>query len=420
MRKLVLLTLVSGMLLSGTANTILNKLQDNTCVGNCDAPNGKNRRHFEQPLWQTVNMFIGEALCLLVYFIGIRVENHRERLAGVPVAHPDDTGVAVPDDPATETSPLIGPSSTPLNGTVPIEDEALLEVPLTGSRNFLLWLPTLCDMTATTLMNIGLIHVSASIYQMLRGSVVLFTGTLSVIFLHRRHPLYRWFALCCVFAGVAIVGLSTIVDPTPPPEQSIASNFEEKDDGEAEAARSSFIGVILVVLAQTVTASQFVIEEKILSRYHVPAIKAVGLEGTFGLLTTGIIMPISYIWFGKGTGNFFDLPVGYSEIVNNPQVLWSGFGIIFSIAFFNWFGLSVTRSISATSRSTIDTCRTIFIWMISLSLGWEQFRWLQVVGFLVLLYGTFLFNDIVSPPPFEFCRVRAIDDEIDEEIVEPA
>lgn len=65
---------------------------------------------------------------------------------------------------------------------------------------------------------------------------------------------------------------------------------------------------------------------------------------------------------------------------------------------FNFFGLSVTRTVSATSRSTIDTCRTLFIWLVSLSLGWESFKWLQVVGFGLLVYGTFLFNDIIRPP----------------------
>jgi hypothetical protein len=65
---------------------------------------------------------------------------------------------------------------------------------------------------------------------------------------------------------------------------------------------------------------------------------------------------------------------------------------------FNFFGLSVTRTVSATSRSTIDTCRTLFIWIVSLGLGWETFKWLQIVGFASLVYGTFLFNDIVRPP----------------------
>ena len=69
-----------------------------------------------------------------------------------------------------------------------------------------------------------------------------------------------------------------------------------------------------------------------------------------------------------------------------------------SIGGFNFFGLSVTRSVSATARSTIDTCRTLFIWIVSLGLGWETFKWLQILGFAFLVYGTFLFNDVVSPP----------------------
>jgi len=40
-------------------------------------------------------------------------------------------------------------------------------------KKFLFVLPTLCDMTATTLMNVGLstFHLPASVYQMLRGAV---------------------------------------------------------------------------------------------------------------------------------------------------------------------------------------------------------------------------------------------------------
>jgi hypothetical protein len=73
---------------------------------------------------------------------------------------------------------------------------------------------------------------------------------------------------------------------------------------------------------------------------------------------------------------------------------------------FNFFGLSVTRNVSATSRSTIDTSRTLFIWIVSLGLGWETFKWLQVVGFALLVYGTFLFNNIIRPP-LERCVPQA-------------
>lgn len=78
---------------------------------------------------------------------------------------------------------------------------------------------------------------------------------------------------------------------------------------------------------------------------------------------------------------------------------------------FNFFGLSVTRTVSATSRSTIDTCRTLFIWVVSLGLGWESFKWLQIAGFALLVYSTFLFNGLVQPP-FEFLRADAETEEL--------
>lgn len=65
---------------------------------------------------------------------------------------------------------------------------------------------------------------------------------------------------------------------------------------------------------------------------------------------------------------------------------------------FNAFGLAITRNLSATARSVIDTCRTLFIWIVSLGLGWESFKWLQLLGFAILVYGTFLFNDLIRPP----------------------
>ena len=40
----------------------------------------------------------------------------------------------------------------------------------------------------------------------------------------------------------------------------------------------------------------------------------------------------------------------------------------------------------------------------SLGLGWETFKYLQVVGFFVLIYGTFLFNNVVTPPQWSWLK----------------
>ena len=40
-------------------------------------------------------------------------------------------------------------------------------------------------------MNVGLLYTPVSIYQMTRGALVLFVGTLSVLFLRRKLYLYQ-------------------------------------------------------------------------------------------------------------------------------------------------------------------------------------------------------------------------------------
>lgn len=36
--------------------------------------------------------------------------------------------------------------------------------------------------------------------------------------------------------------------------------------------------------------------------------------------------------------------------------------------------------------------------MVSLYLGWEVFSWIQVVGFVIMVIGTFYFNGVVRYP----------------------
>ncbi|KAJ2679841.1 hypothetical protein IWW39_006463 [Coemansia spiralis] len=110
-------------------------------------------------------------------------------------------------------------------------------------------------------------------------------------------------------------------------------------------------------------------------------------------------IPVLHLTIGRThPGSYFDAPEGFRQIVENPAVWQTSIYIMLSIAMFNFFGLSVTRYLSATSRATIDTCRTLFIWMSSIALGWETFSWIQVIGFIVLVYGTFIYNRVIASP----------------------
>lgn len=138
------------------------------------------------------------------------------------------------------------------------------------------------------------------------------------------------------------------------------------------------------------TAIQFVVEEKIMAQYSVAPLVAVGYEGFFGFISIILFMPFLAQFADRSA--FFDLPRGWEQITNTPSVLWSSIAVAISIALFNGFGLSVTRHLSATARSVIDTCRTLAIWIISLGLGWERLLFpislLQMMGFALLVYGT--------------------------------
>jgi hypothetical protein len=391
------------MLLTGVCNTLLTKYQDNQCVRNCDPDdNPRKRAFFNQPVLQTAQMFIGEMGCWLV--VGLmalwrRFKGSAPEQQGYQAVNTEEGVDRTAEPEANDRTKLLhtGPSV------------------LRGYRVTLLALPAICDICGTTLMNAGLLMVAASIYQMTRGALVLFVGLFSVVFLKRHLHLFQWLSLVGVVLGVAVVGLAGAIWPDEKPEGSIGTPEEDSlaEDGLSDAARA-IVGVLLIAGAQIFTATQFVLEEWLLERSSIEPLRVVGWEGIFGFSFTLLGMLILHAAIGStdaGRYGYFDIVEGWRQMTENKQVLLSSFLIMISIGGFNFFGLSVTRSVSATSRSTIDTCRTLFIWVVSLGLGWETFKWLQILGFALLVYFTFLFNGIVQPP-FEFLKVP--DEEIEE------
>jgi len=389
--RLLIPVLITGMILTGACNSLWSKYQDMQCVENCDDPDSKRHVLYEQPVWQTLQMFLGEMLC----FLPVLYATISARWSGPSIKLPDDSADDTLDEPA----------------------ESPKMKPLTGRRILLFWLPALCDLTGTTLMNVGLLYTPVSIYQMTRGALVLFVALLSVLFLRRRLYIYQWLSLLTVMAGVSLVGFSgSLIKDTLHPIAPSLVNLLDSIPGTGPPANEPIdnpeatkvvIGVFFILFAQIFTATQFVVEERILERYSVPPLLAVGYEGLFGTISVLILMPLLPLIKlpeSSPAAAWFDLVRGWHQLVGTPSVLYSGIVIAISIALFNFFGLSVTRHVSATARSLTDTCRTLAIWIVSLLLGWEMLMWpislLQVVGFGLLVYGTFLFNNLVQPPRF--------------------
>jgi hypothetical protein len=410
--KAIIPFLVGMMLFTGVCNTLLTKYQDNQCVRDCENPDPKKRVHFEQPVIQTLQMFVGEMGCWLVVGIMSLYGKYAGKQAKYqPLRNTDDDGTS-PDDASIRSHTALNGSAS--NGVHKSKTDGVL----TGWRVTMLALPATCDICGTTLMNIGLLLVAASIYQMTRGALVLFVGLFSVIFLRRKLHLFQWLSLVGVMTGVAIVGLAGAIQPDKKPVAGAPHSTATTDIG-SDAVRV-IIGVLMIAFAQIFTATQFVLEEWILERSQIEPIRVVGWEGIFGFSITLLGMIVLHLAIGRtdaGRYGPFDMIEGWRQFREYRPVFISSIMIMISIGGFNFFGLSVTRSVSATSRSTIDTCRTLFIWIVSLGLGWETFKWLQVVGFALLVYFTFLFNGLVQPP-FEFLKVKEVEELLPEEPIE--
>ncbi|KJX97259.1 integral membrane protein [Zymoseptoria brevis] len=420
--------LVGMMLLTGVCNTLLTKYQDMQCISDCDTDRPKR---FEQPVIQTLQMFVGESGCWLVVFLSYLFRRIRGKSVASGTGYQsvntqdgeDDEEVEDDEDEAeahlSTSQTLVDPTNLVVKPIV----EGVERQPLSGWRVVMLALPSTCDICGTTLMNIGLLFVAASIYQMTRGALVLFVGLFSVLFLKRHLTGWKWASLFIVVLGVAVVGLAGALEnkdtpqhpklpgDTQPPEDLLDNVMtfvrREASTLEVHTAAETVLGFFLIAVAQIFTATQFVLEESIMERYSMDPIQVVGWEGVFGFLVTLIGMGILHATVGStpaGKGGYFDAREGFYEIFHYPAIGFTSLLIMISIGGFNFFGLSVTRSLSATSRSTIDTCRTLFIWIVSLGLGWETFKWLQVVGFALLVWGTAIFNEIVQPPTMKLLR----------------
>merc|ERR1719454_523375 len=87
------------------------------------------------------------------------------------------------------------------------------QVKITMAPRVIWTIPCACDWSATTLVNAAYAFIPASVVQMTRGAIVIFTCLFSIIFLGRRQHLYHYFGVACVFTGITLVSLSAFMNP---------------------------------------------------------------------------------------------------------------------------------------------------------------------------------------------------------------
>ncbi|CAF1118234.1 unnamed protein product [Adineta steineri] len=357
------LFLAGLMLVTGSLNTLSTKWADRQTSHFCDGTGGNVT--FEHPFLQGVGMFLGEFLCLLAFkFIWYSTAQYRiERMV------------------------YKGDASSRIVRYWPIKIQRETRL-VDGEQTFnpfIFWIASICDMLSTCLSYIALNYTSASSFQMLRGSVMVFTAILSVIFLRRNLTWKQWLGILTVVAGLAVVGISDII-------------FSKHPEGN-HTNMEKIAGDALILVAMLFTSFQVVYEERFVRKHNIPPLQVVGWEGTFGFCTLGLLL-IPFYFIIVPTSNsgpdhrLEDVPTAFCQMGGNWVIILATLGNVFSIAFFNFAGISVTKELSSTTRMVLDSGRTLIIWVVSLALQWQAFYPLQIIGFILLVIGMGIYNDV--------------------------
>lgn len=142
-------------------------------------------------------------------------------------------------------------------------------------------------------MNVGLLWIPGSIWQMLRGSIVIFTAILSVTY--RKKPLYSsgnslaffefittgWTGVAIVSLALVIVGGACFKTPAEvePAPLSTSSSTSSSVSPTTTPMWEEGLGMLLVVLAQGLQALQTIVEEKLMHDVKAAPTLVVGMEG---------------------------------------------------------------------------------------------------------------------------------------------
>jgi hypothetical protein len=270
--------------------------------------------------------------------------------------------------------------------------------------------PAVFDLVATALGNIGLLFIDASVWQMLRGSMVLFSSIFSAFILKRPTFPFMWWSVLVIVIALAIVGFS-----------SVAST------GVGKAGASSWqiaLAIGLTVAAQVVQAGQLVVEEFLMHDLTAPPALIVGLEGLWGtVLTWAIFIPIVGATHGEeGNGIHEDTKDTFVMMGNNSFIIVLVVLYVFVILMYNVTGMMVTQISSAVVRTIMEALRTLCIWIVEVLLfygfklsdsdyghqhpdiGEELTIWsvLEFVGFLLFFTASAVYNRLIELPIFKY------------------
>lgn len=361
--------LVLGLLVAGAMNGMNGKFAFQTCVSSVESPSlldesmqdhcPRGLRHFNKPWLLNWFMFWAEFSLLPIYAIRRILSQRRRRLKGKP------------PKPGSQVSP------------------------------FVFILPAACDLLGSGFLCVGTLFVPAAVASMVRGSMVIFSALMSVLFLKKHLLVFHYLALLITTAGLGLVSYAAIRDAG-----------EQAQGG----TKQTLLGITIIMIGVLCNAFQMVFEEYLLSGAKASAQLVVGLEGMWGVMMNGILLVVLSFLPGSDNGvleDSYDSAVMFSgENSSKVKLLMTLYIICTGTS--QLCGMTITKKLSAVARCLISNCQVILVWMVTLSLyycgsqeygtPWTSNSWFQLAGFICMVFGTLTYNEVFRIPGLSYVK----------------
>jgi drug/metabolite transporter (DMT)-like permease len=260
---------------------------------------------------------------------------------------------------------------------------------------------TLCDVASTALLNIELLTLQASVWQMLRGASTIFSALFCAFVLRRPHYGFTWWSVVGVIIALAVVGGAAVF---------------ESGAGQAGVTQGqTILAILLTVLAQLVQATQLSIQDHIIHDLDTHPLDVTGLKGVWGFaIGSGICLPaVQFIRGKEGNGVHEDTIDTFDMIANSRTILILVLLYAVFILGYKIGGMVVVGVFSAVYRTIIEGIRTLCIWMVQLGIHyvsknpkdgeqWTRWSFMKLAGFLLLLTSLLMYDKVIRLPCFRY------------------
>jgi drug/metabolite transporter (DMT)-like permease len=272
---------------------------------------------------------------------------------------------------------------------------------------YIFTIPAIFDLFSSFFGMLSYENLPASITTMFDGGNTICVFLLSLFFLKNTHSQNNFIGVFLLIIGLFFISLSAINDKN--------RRFEHTET--TSGLVQTIVGIICCIFCNIFTALHAITEEYIFKTRIIHPIKLIGFEGLFGtIFSFTLILIFSQIKFGKSieflcikdkeTGSLYieNFYIAIRQILEEKQIIFLVILLFFLFIIYNYCYITITKVTNATTNIVLYNLTALFIWIFFLipihkEENQEKIGILQCIGFLILILGVCVYNDVFTKTP---------------------